>query len=153
MRAALLLLALLAAPGCRTLRPGPAPDVVTAEELQVDFPRVGEGSLDVLVPLPAGLAQVSRVTWTLRVRGIAFATGVEGPPFRVEGAQHDERHLRLRVPLLVKHLAWREGSGFLQVGVEGVLEGRALERDVRVPFAARREVLVQNVPRVGEGED
>lgn len=137
MARALAAAALLAATGCAALRPVD-PDALPVTELRADFPAPDTGLLEFVVPLPAGLPRVDRVEWELFLDGHRFAAGVEGPR-TVEGGL-----ARVRTPLAWKHLGWREGRAWLEVGLRGALEvpGR------RFTFRERRELEVNGRPVV-----
>ncbi len=153
MRRLPLLGLVLVGAACASLKPKPVAPTVMASGFAVDFPRVGEAVVDAEVLLPKEVEQLSRVTWRLKVKGFLFASGVEGEPFVVRSAADGARTLALHMPLVAKHLSWREGAGYVTVQLSGVVEGRAGPLELSVPFEAKREVLAQNVPRLDVGED
>lgn len=153
MRRGLAFALALACAACAGSRARPAEPTVDARDLAVDFPRVGEAVVDAEVPVPKALEELSRVTWTLKVKGFLFASGVEGAPFAVHTVPDGERVVALHVPLVVKHLSWREGAGYVNVELKGVVEGRQGPIEWRVPFEGKKEVLAQNVPRLDVGEE
>lgn len=135
-------LALLAFGGCAALRPID-PDALALEALRVDFPAPDQGELEFSVQLPATVAGVDRVEWELFLDGHRFAAGVEGPRVLEAG------RAVVRTPLTWKHLGWREGRAWLEVGLRGAFDtpGR------RFTFRERRELEVSGRPALHAPQD
>jgi hypothetical protein len=127
--------ALLALAGCAALRPVD-PDALALEAVRVDFPAPDTGQLEFSLLLPATVPGVDRVEWELFLDGHRFAAGVEGPR-TLEGGR-----ALVRTPLTWKHLGWREGRAWLEVGLRGALDtpGR------RFTFRGRQELEVSGRP-------
>ncbi len=127
--------ALLGLAGCAAIRPVD-PDALALEAVRCDFPAPDTGVLEFSARLPPTVTLVDRVEWELFVDGSRFATGLEGPR-AVEGGV-----LQVRTPLVWKHLAWREGRAFVELGLRGAVEvpGR------RFTFRDRRELEVSGRP-------
>ncbi len=155
MRPLALLSALLLGAACRPL-PAPAgrgpgrgadPPLPIAS-LAVDFPKRDEGTLSFSVPLPQGAPPARAVTWELFVRSRRFAAGVEGAP-EVVSADGGVT-VRVAVPLTWRHLGWREGPTYLDVGVRGEVLAGDEATPTRLRFEGRREVLAHGAPDFDE---
>ena len=81
--------------------------LVTAVEL--DFPERDRGELAFTLRLPAGSSPVAEVSWELFLDGARFAAGIDGDVPPTDGLFH------VKSALASKHLAWREGDGWLDV--------------------------------------
>lgn len=137
------LLALLCL-GCAS-RPG-APHgarvVVTAVEL--DFPERDRGQLAFSLRLPEGPA-ATEISWELFLDGSRFAAGIDGDVASKDGL------FTVKSELASKHLAWREGEGFLDVVLQGEVDlGEGRER---LSFRDRRELMVHGRPQLNVPRD
>lgn len=134
-RVALFLLAALSV-GCQTAASAVGTQRLEVTEIMVVFTEPGAGRLHFAVPKAP--AEVTAVRWRLELDGRLFAAGLEGHPSRsVKG-------LEVEVPLVWRHLGWREGARFLMVRVEGDLIVGAAAAEVS--FEGTHEVLVQGSP-------
>lgn len=124
----------------------PASDVsggLTVSHVTLAFPREEEGDLFFEVELPERVLRVGSVRWALTVAGQRFASGVVMTPDVVADAS-GRRRVRVDAPLVYRHLGWRDGSAYLDVGVSGDVV--PLASDERLPFRDRRELLVTAAP-------
>ena len=141
MRAAWLLV--LAGCAARPGVPDTASVVVTAVE--VDFPERDRGDLAFTLRLPPGVSKVSQVSWELFLDGARFAAGIDGDVPPADGL------FRVKTALASKHLAWREGDGWLDVVLQGEVDlGQGAER---LRFRDRRELMVHGRPQLNVPRD
>lgn len=138
----LLLLGLL---GCAA-RPGlPSTPSVVVTALELDFPSRDRGELAFSLRLPADSAPAAEVSWELFLDGARFAAGLDGDVLPQSGT------CRVKTVLASKHLAWREGEGWLDVVLQGEVDlGNGGER---LPFRDRRELLVHGRPQLNVPRD
>lgn len=116
-----------------------APTVVVAS-VAVDFPRREGGELAFSLRLPAGAPRPSEVSWELFLDGARFAAGIDGDVQELDGLFH------VKSALAARHLAWREGEGWLDVVLQGEVDlGDGGER---LRFRDRRELLVHGRPQL-----
>ena len=143
----LLLLQLLLAlsPGCAA-RPGvPATPTVVVTAIELDFPERDRGELAFSLRLPAGSPPASEVSWELFLDGARFAAGIDGDVKSADGLCH------VKSALASRHLAWREGEGYLDVVLQGEVDsGNGGER---LRFRDRRELLVHGRPQLNVPRD
>ncbi len=144
MRAGVLALLVLTG-GCATVRPPPPVPLVSVAAFTVAFPRPGAGQVEATLDLPPGVVSVRQVTWTLKVKGVVLATGVEGVPRLTPGTMGNQAVL-LSAPLVLRHLNYSEGAAWVQVGLEGRVMVTRAGDEVELAFSDRREVLVDGVP-------
>ena len=88
---------------------------------------------------------MTAVHWKLELDGRLFAAGLEGHPSR------SAKGLEVEVPLVWRHLGWREGARFLMVRVELELTVGAAEAEVSCD--GTHEVLVQGGPILDSAGD
>jgi hypothetical protein len=118
--------------------PATAPVVVTA--LELDFPERDRGDLAFTLRLPAGEKKLAEVSWELFLDGARFAAGIDGDVKQIDGV------FQVKSALASRHLAWREGEGFLDVVLQGEVDlGDGGER---LRFRDRRELLVHGRPQL-----
>lgn len=131
--------------GCAA-RPGvpeTSPVVVTAVEL--DFLERDRGELAFTLRLPPGSPPVAQVAWELFLDGNRFAAGLDADVPPVDGL------FRVKSALASRHLAWREGEGWLDVILQGEVDlGTGGER---LRFRDRRELLVHGRPQLHTPRD
>ncbi len=126
--------------GCAS-RPGllAAPAVVVTS-VAVDFPERDRGELEFSIRLPADTPKLSEVSWELFLDGARFAAGIDGDVKQAGGLFH------VKSALASRHLAWREGEGWLDVVLQGEVDlGDGGER---LRFRDRRELLVHGRPQL-----
>jgi len=131
--------------GCAA-RPGtPAPKGVVVTAVELDFPERDRGQLAFSLRLPAGLPPAAQVSWELFLDGARFAAGIDGDVPAKDGL------FQVKSALASKHLAWREGDGWLDVVLQGEVDlGLGGER---LPFRDRRELLVHGRPQLNIPRD
>ena len=132
--------------GCAS-RPGvlSAPSVVVTA-VALDFPARDRGDLAFSLRLPSGVPnRVTEVSWELFLDGARFAVGIDGHVPPTDGLFH------VKSALASRHLAWREGDGWLDVVLEGEVDlGDGGER---LRFRDRREVMVHGRPQLNIPRD
>lgn len=126
--------------GCAA-RPGvPATPTVLVTELKLDFPEREKGELEFRLRLPAGSEKLSEVAWELFLDGARFAAGIDGD------VKHEDGLFHVKSALTSRHLAWKEGEGWLDVVLQGEVDlGDGGER---LRFRDRRELLVHGRPQL-----
>jgi hypothetical protein len=135
----LALFTLLAA-GCAA-RPGtPATPTVVVTELKLDFPEREKGELEFTLRLPSQQQKLTEVAWELFLDGARFAAGIDGE------AKHEDGLFRVKSALTSRHLAWKEGEGWLDVVLQGEVD--LGEGGERLRFRDRRELLVHGRPQL-----
>ncbi len=141
---AILLLPLLLL-GCAT-RPGvPHPSGVVVTAVELDFPERDRGQLAFSLRLPEGLPPAAEISWELFLDGSRFAAGVDGDVPVRDGL------FTVKSELASKHLAWREGEGWLDVILQGEVDlGEGRER---LAFRDRRELMVHGRPQLNVPRD
>ena len=139
-----LLLAFLVL-GCAS-RPGvPHPSGVVVTAVQLDFLERDRGQLAFSVRLPEGTPPAAEISWELFLDGSRFAAGIDA-----DVAAHDGV-FTLKSELASKHLAWREGEGWLDVVIQGEVDlGEGREH---LAFRDRRELLVHGRPQLNVPRD
>ncbi len=137
-----LLLLLLSCAG----RPGvPATPTVVVTALELDFPERDRGALAFSLRLPDAPPPFSEVSWELFLDGARFAAGIEGGVVATGGL------LQLKTELVSRHLAWREGDGWLDVVLQGEVDLR--NGGERLRFRVRRELPVHGRPQLNVPRD
>lgn len=131
--------------GCAS-RPGvpPAPTVVVTA-LALDFPERDRGELAFTIRLPNTALPVIEVSWELFLDGARFAAGIEGEVPSVDGL------FQVKSELASRHLAWREGDGWLDVVLQGEVDSG--DGGERLRFRDRRELLVHGRPQLNIPRD
>ena len=149
MRGVVLVL-LLAVLGCRRV-PGPAADAwLQVRNVTLAFPAEEQGDLFFEVELPPNVIRAASAKWELWLSGRRFAEGVlMAPPTTTDGS--GVRRLRIEAPLAWRHLGWRNGAQFLDVGVRGEVMPWGAPEGTRLPFRSRTQVLVTGAPRLDDG--
>lgn len=150
MRLCLVALALLF--GCTRV---PRADVTSALEVSnvtLAFPKEEQGDLYFELVLPREVARVTSLRWELWLGSRRFAEGVVQAP-EVSTDAGGRRRARVEAPLVYKHLGWREGSTWLDVGVKGDVQPYGVDEGGRIPFRVRREVLVTAAPQLEDRVD
>ena len=123
----------------------PATPPVIVTELKVDFPERDRGELAFVLRLPPSEKKVSEVSWELFLDGARFAAGIDGEVTQTDGLFH------VTSALASRHLAWREGEGWLDVVLQGEVDlGDGGER---LRFRDRRELLVHGRPQLNIPRD
>ena len=119
------------------------PSATTAAEvtaIELDFPARDRGFLSFSLKVPTPTAGAREISWELFLEGARFASGVEGNLAATEGL------FEVKTTLVTRHLAWREGEGWLEVRVEGEVDlGAGLQR---LSFQGRRELLMHHRPQL-----
>ena len=132
--------------GCAS-RPGmPSTPTVVVTAVELDFPTHDRGDLAFSLRLPtSGPSKVAEVSWELFLDGARFAAGIDGDVPPTDGL------FRVKSALASRHLAWREGDGWLDVVLEGEVDlGDGGER---LRFRDRREVMVHGRPQLNIPRD
>ncbi|MDX2009784.1 MAG: hypothetical protein SFW67_06330 [Myxococcaceae bacterium] len=145
MRRAAWLGVLLAVAACRRV---PAPGLeapLSVKNVTLAFPMDQQGDLFFEVVLPPSIPRVASARWELWLGDRRFAEGVLSNPATTNGVG-GERLVRIAAPLTWRHLGWRDGATFLDVGVRGEVTPWAAPEGLRLPFRARAEVLVTGAP-------
>lgn len=143
MRWVLLLVGL--AMSCASRGGVPATPTVVVTSLELDFPVRDRGELAFSLRLPAGSPNPAQVSWELFLDGARFAAGLDGDVPPVDGL------VQVKSALASRHLAWREGEGWLDVVLQGEVDlGDGRER---LSFRDRRELLVHGRPQLNIPRD
>ncbi len=132
--------------GCAS-RPGvPSTPTVVVTAIELDFPTRDGGDLVFSLRLPHDAPRtVAEVSWELFLDGARFAAGIDGDVPPIDGL------FRVKSALAARHLAWREGDGWLDVVLEGEVDlGDGGER---LRFRDRREVMVHGRPQLNVPRD
>jgi len=138
-----VLLSVLSA-GCRHV-PGRGSSGLTVSSVSVAFPREEVGDLFFEVEVPASVIRVASLRWELFLGPHRFAEGVVAFPDVVTDPA-GRRRVRIASPLVYRHLGWREGSVWLDVGVRGDLQPLGADEGARLSFRGREEVLCTAAP-------
>lgn len=127
-------------------RPGvPSTPTVVVTALELDFPNRDRGDLAFSLRLPAGSPPAAEVSWELFLDGARFAAGLDDDVLPADGT------CRVKTVLASKHLAFREGEGWLDVVLQGEVDlGNGGER---LQFRDRRELLVHGRPQLNVPRD
>ncbi len=142
-------LALLLLAGCRRV---PSADVASALEvsnLTLSFPREEQGDLFFEVLLPRQVARITTLRWELFIGPRRFAEGVVLAPDITSDAG-GRRRARVEAPLVYRHLGWREGSTWLDVGLKGDVQPFGADEGGRLGFRVRQQLLVTAAPVLDE---
>ncbi|MBE2254285.1 MAG: hypothetical protein IAE78_32445 [Myxococcus sp.] len=150
MRGALAGLLLLC--GCHRLPAADTSASVEVANLTLSFPREEQGDLYFEVVLPRQVARVTTLRWELFLGQRRFAEGVVLAPDIVSDAG-GRRSARVQAPLVYRHLGWREGSTWLDVGLRGDVQPFGAGEGGQLSFRARRELLVTAAPVLEERAD
>ncbi|MCA2976879.1 MAG: hypothetical protein INH41_19475 [Myxococcaceae bacterium] len=145
MRRAAWLVLLLELAGCRRVTAPSAGAELPVRNVTVAFPGDQRGELFFEVVLPPGVPAVAALRWELWLSGRRFAEGVVRAPTTTADAA-DVRVVRIEAPLSWRHLGWRDGPTFLDVGVRGEVTPVDAPEGLRLPFRARAQVLVTGAP-------
>ncbi|MCU0698159.1 MAG: hypothetical protein MUC96_16770 [Myxococcaceae bacterium] len=145
MRRAAWLCVLLAVAACRRVPQPGLEGPLAVKNVTLAFPMDQQGDLFFEVVLPPSIPRVASARWELWLAGRRFAEGVLSNPEATSGAG-GERLVRISAPLTWRHLGWRDGSTFLDVGVRGEVTPWGAPEGLRLPFRARTEVLVTGAP-------
>ena len=138
------MLALLLGAGCRHLPEG-SQSGLTVSSMSVAFPREEVGDLFFEVEVPPSVIRVASLRWELFLGPRRFAEGVVAFPDIVTDVA-GRRRVRIASPLVYRHLGWREGSVWLDVGVRGDLQPLGADEGARLSFRGREEVLCNAAP-------
>ena len=123
----------------------PATTPVIVTDLKLDFPERDRGELTFVLRLPPSEQKLSEVSWELFLDGSRFAAGIDGDVKHADGLFH------VTSALTSRHLAWREGEGWLDVVLQGEVDlGDGGER---LRFRDRRELLVHGRPQLNIPRD
>jgi hypothetical protein len=145
-----VLVVLLLLVGCRRV---PAADAASStlevSNLTVSFPREEQGDLFFEVLLPRQVARITTLRWELFIGPRRFAEGVVMAPDITSDAG-GRRHARVEAPLVYRHLGWREGSTWLDVGLKGDVQPFGADEGGRLHFRVRQQVLVTAAPVLDE---
>lgn len=132
---------LLFCAGCAARPLGPATPTAVVTELKLDFPEREKGELEFTLRLPSDKQQqLSEVAWELFLDGARFAAGIDGEVKRENGL------FQVKSALTSRHLAWKEGEGWLDVVLQGEVD--LGEGGERLRFRDRRELLVHGRPQL-----
>jgi len=144
--------ALLLFAGCRRVPVGDATAPLEVSNLTVSFPREEQGDLFFEVLLPRQVARITTLRWELFIGPRRFAEGVVlGPDITSDAG--GRRHARVEAPLVYRHLGWREGSTWLDVGLKGDVQPFGADEGGRLGFRTRQQVLVTAAPVLDERGD
>lgn len=144
-----MLVALLLLAGCRRVAPADTASTLDVSNLTVSFPREEQGDLFFEVSLPRQVARITTLRWELFIGPRRFAEGVVMAPDITSDAG-GRRHARVEAPLVYRHLGWREGSTWLDVGLKGDVQPFGADEGGRLSFRARRQALVTAAPVLDE---
>jgi hypothetical protein len=145
MRRGAWLLVLLGLVGCRRVPLSTVEAPLTVKNVTLAFPADEQGDLFFELVLPGGVTRAASARWELWLGARRFAEGVVSLPPTVNDAS-GARVLRIEAPLTWRHLGWRDGATFLDVGVRGEVMPWGAPEGVRLPFRGRAEVLVTGAP-------
>ena len=130
--------------GCAA-RPGvPSTAAVVVTAVEVDFPERERGQLVFTLRMPPAAPPIAQVSWELFLDGARFAAGIDGDVPPKDGLY------QVKSLLASKHLAWREGDGWLDVVLQGEVD---LGKGERLPFRDRRELPVHGRPQLNVPRD
>jgi hypothetical protein len=144
-----VLVALLLLAGCRRVAPADTASTLDVSNLTVSFPREEQGDLFFEVSLPRQVARITTLRWELFIGPRRFAEGVVMAPDITSDAG-GRRHARVEAPLVYRHLGWREGSTWLDVGLKGDVQPFGADEGGRLSFRVRQQVLVTAAPVLDE---
>lgn len=145
------LVALLAVVGCRRAPPADASAQLEVANVTLAFPREEQGDLFFEVQLPREVARVISLRWELWLGQHRFAEGVVMAP-EVTADGGGRRWARVEAPLVYRHLGWREGATWLDVGVRGDVQPFGADEGGRIGFKTRKQVLVTAAPLIERAE-
>jgi hypothetical protein len=144
MRLRWVMVVLLAA-GCRRVPVADATSSLEVSNLTVSFPREEQGDLSFEVLLPRQVAGITKLRWELFIGPHRFAEGVVMTP-DVTSDRGGRRSARVETPLVYRHLGWRDGSAWLDIGLRGDVQPFGADEGGRLHFKVRRQVLVTAAP-------
>ncbi|MBL8922170.1 MAG: hypothetical protein JNJ54_25195 [Myxococcaceae bacterium] len=141
------LLGLLAVAGCRRAPPPDTSAALEVANLTLAFPREEQGDLFFEVQLPVEVRRVLSLRWELWLGARRFAEGVVMAP-DISADAAGRRWARVEVPLVYRHLGFREGATWLDVGLRGDVLPFGADEGGRLGFKVRKEVLVTSAPQL-----
>ena len=144
-----VLVALLLLAGCRRVPAADAASTLEVSNLTVSFPREEQGDLFFEVLLPRQVARITTLRWELFIGPRRFAEGVVLAPDITSDAG-GRRRARVEAPLVYRHLGWREGSTWLDVGLKGDVQPFGADEGGRLGFRVRQQLLVTAAPVLDE---
>jgi hypothetical protein len=144
-RALLVALLVLAVGSCRHAPVVGPTSGLSVAALHVAFPREEQGALSFEVELPEGVLRLATLRWELWLGARRFAEGVVMTPDIVTGPD-GRRRARVEAPLVYRHLGWRDGSSWVEVGVRGDVQPFGVDEGARVAFRTRAELLLSGAP-------
>lgn len=144
------LLGLLAVTAVAACRRAPLPDTAAALEvanLTLAFPKEEHGDLFFEVQLPVEVRRVLSLRWELWLGAHRFAEGVVMAP-EISTDAAGRRWARVEAPLVYRHLGFRDGATWLDVGLRGDVQPFGADEGGRLGFKVRKEVLVTAAPQL-----
>lgn len=144
------LLGLLAVTAVAACRRAPLPDTAAALEvanLTLAFPKEEHGDLFFEVQLPVEVRRVLSLRWELWLGAHRFAEGVVMAP-EISTDAAGRRWARVEAPLVYRHLGFRDGATWLDVGLRGDVQPFGADEGERLGFKVRKEVLVTAAPQL-----
>lgn len=144
-----VLVALLLLAGCRRVPAADTSSSLEVSSLTLSFPREEQGDLFFEVLLPRQVARITTLRWELFIGSRRFAEGVVLAPDITSDAG-GRRRARVEAPLVYRHLGWREGSTWLDVGLKGDVQPFGADEGGRLGFRVRQQLLVTAAPVLDE---
>lgn len=144
-----VVVALLLLAGCRRVPVADAGSSLEVSNVTLSFPREEQGDLFFEVLLPRQVARITTLRWELFIGPRRFAEGVVMAPDITSDAG-GRRHARVEAPLVYRHLGFREGSTWLDVGLKGDVQPFGADEGGRLNFRVRQQVLVTAAPVLDE---